>query len=241
MITEKEMTILIVDDVRTNINVLSEIFKLEYVLKVANNGNDALRIANSEGKPDIILLDVMMPEITGYEVCKKLKDCADTKDIPIIFITAMEDEKDEEYGLSLGAIDYITKPFSPNLVKSRVKNHLEKQKIEKMLKLSLTDIKKAFKDLELSQDKIIKLEQKNTALAMAVTANHEINQPLAIINNCVELLKLKNTDDKSVTYFEKIENAVERIHGILNKFKNLTEVTFKKYLDEVDMLDLGKK
>jgi len=73
---------------------------------------------------------------------------------------------------------------------------------------------------------------------MAVTANHEINQPLAIINNCVELLKLKVTDDKLLSYYIKIENAVERINNILNKFKNLSEVSFKKYLDDVDMLDI---
>ena len=179
-----------------------------------------------------------MPEMNGYEVCKILKNSENTKNIPVIFITAMEDEKDEEYGLSLGAIDYITKPFAPNLVKSRVRNHLEKRKIEKMLQKSLIDIKKAYKDLELSQEKIIKLEQKNTAFAMAVTANHEINQPLAIINNCVELLKLKVTDDKLLSYYIKIENAVERINNILNKFKNLSEVSFKKYLDDVDMLDI---
>jgi CheY-like chemotaxis protein len=233
-----DMTILIVDDIRSNINILSEIFKHEYIIKVTNNGKDALRIIQGSKQPDIILLDIMMPEMNGYEVCKILKNSENTKNIPVIFITAMEDEKDEEYGLSLGAIDYITKPFAPNLVKSRVRNHLEKRKIEKMLQKSLIDIKKAYKDLELSQEKIIKLEQKNTAFAMAVTANHEINQPLAIINNCVELLKLKVTDDKLLSYYIKIENAVERINNILNKFKNLSEVSFKKYLDDVDMLDI---
>ncbi|MDD4157060.1 MAG: response regulator [Candidatus Cloacimonetes bacterium] len=207
-------------------------------MKVTNNGKDALRIIQGSKQPDIILLDIMMPEMNGYEVCKILKNSENTKNIPVIFITAMEDEKDEEYGLSLGAIDYITKPFAPNLVKSRVRNHLEKRKIEKMLQKSLIDIKKAYKDLELSQEKIIKLEQKNTAFAMAVTANHEINQPLAIINNCVELLKLKVTNDKLLSYYIKIENAVERINNILNKFKNLSEVSFKKYLDDVDMLDI---
>ncbi|MCK9330469.1 MAG: response regulator [Candidatus Cloacimonetes bacterium] len=238
MMEANDMTILIVDDIRSNINILSEIFKHEYIIKVTNNGKDALRIIQGSKQPDIILLDIMMPEMNGYEVCKILKNSENTKNIPVIFITAMEDEKDEEYGLSLGAIDYITKPFAPNLVKSRVRNHLEKRKIEKMLQKSLIDIKKAYKDLELSQEKIIKLEQKNTAFAMAVTANHEINQPLAIINNCVELLKLKVTDDKLLSYYIKIENAVERINNILNKFKNLSEVSFKKYLDDVDMLDI---
>lgn len=235
-------TILIVDDVRANINILSEIFKNDYQIKVANKGLDALRIANSDNKPDIILLDIMMPEMNGYEVCLKLKEDSNTKEIPVIFITAMEDEKDEEYGLSLGALDYITKPFIPNLVKARVKNHIDRQNDKKLLNQSYEKLNKAYHDLGKSQEKIIKLEQKNTVLAMAVTANHEINQPLAIIMNCVELLRLKVKDEKVSDYFNRMENAIGRIQSILEKFKNINEVSFKKYLNETDMLNIdGKK
>lgn len=241
MISEDKSTILIVDDVRTNINLLSEIFKNEYLIKATNNGVDALRIAKTNPKPDIILLDIMMPEMNGYQVCQSLKESPDTENIPIIFITAVDDERDEEYGLNLGAIDYITKPFIPNLVKARVKNNIDRYVFQKQLNISLEKVNKAYKELEESQDKIIKLEQKNTVLAMAVTANHEINQPLAIISNSSELLRMKIDDEKLNSYLDKIDNSVVRIHSILSKFKNLNEVSFKRYLDETNMLDINKE
>lgn len=115
--------ILIVDDTPENLDVLRGILDADYEVKVAINGNIALKIAQNQ-QPDLILLDVMMPDIDGFEVCKRLKAEKSTVDIPIIFVTAMLEPKDEEYGLDLGAVDYITKPISPGVVKSRVKTHL---------------------------------------------------------------------------------------------------------------------
>lgn len=134
MVIDRKQTVLIVDDSRTNIMALADLLKEELAIKVATNGKDALRIAFAKEQPDMILLDVMMPNMDGYEVCKQLKEAPETKDIPIIFITAMDQMKDEEYGLSIGAIDYITKPFSPPIVKVRVKNHLELKKYRDLLK-----------------------------------------------------------------------------------------------------------
>lgn len=131
--TEKA-TILIVDDSKTNIMALAELLKDEWTIKVAANGKAALRIVDSNDPPDLILLDIMMPDMDGYEVCKRLKSKPETKDIPVIFVTAMDQMKDEEYGLSLGAIDYITKPISPPIVKIRVRNHLELKKYRDLLK-----------------------------------------------------------------------------------------------------------
>ena len=118
-------TILIVDDMVANIKVLGELLKDEYKIRLATNGEKALQIARSSNPPDLILLDVIMPEMDGYEVCAQLKADKTTKNIPVIFITAMDLEKDETKGLSLGAVDYITKPFSLPIVKARVKTHLE--------------------------------------------------------------------------------------------------------------------
>ncbi len=118
-------TILIVDDMVANIKVLGELLKDEYKIRLATNGKKALQIASSSNPPDLILLDVIMPEMDGYEVCTQLKADKITKNIPVIFITAMDLEKDETKGLSLGAVDYITKPFSLPIVKARVKTHLE--------------------------------------------------------------------------------------------------------------------
>jgi len=118
-------TVLIVDDAHTNVKALVDILSSDYTVKIASNGKGALHIAKDSVQPDIILLDIVMPDIDGYEVCRQLKEDPLTKDIPVIFITAMSDEKNEEAGLNLGAIDYISKPFNPALVRLRVKNHLD--------------------------------------------------------------------------------------------------------------------
>lgn len=118
-------TVLVVDDIPDNLSLLGTILKDYYTVKVANNGEKALRIARSETPPDLILLDIMMPAMDGYEVCRQLKSDAATLDIPVIFLTARTDVEDEKYGLELGAVDYITKPISPPIVMARVKNHLE--------------------------------------------------------------------------------------------------------------------
>jgi putative two-component system response regulator len=118
-------TILIVDDAPENLMLLGELLQSEYRVRAANSGARALRVAGSEPRPDLVLLDVMMPEMDGYEVIQRLKAQEQTRDIPVIFITAMTAVADEEKGLGLGAVDYITKPFSPAIVLARVRAQLE--------------------------------------------------------------------------------------------------------------------
>lgn len=133
-------TILIVDDMTTNLIILSDILKDEYNIKIAKTGTKALEIVNSQDNIDLILLDIEMPDINGYEVLKKLKNSDKTKNIPIIFITAKSSEEDEEYGLNLGAIDYITKPYSKSIVKIRIKNQINlKLKTDLLEQLSMYD------------------------------------------------------------------------------------------------------
>lgn len=117
-------TILLVDDTPENLTMMSFLLKDRYKVKVANHGQKALRIAASEPQPDLILLDIMMPEMDGYEVCRQLQQDPLTRNIPIIFLTAKASVEDEEFGLGLGAVDYITKPISPPVVLARVKTHL---------------------------------------------------------------------------------------------------------------------
>ena len=123
MIQDEKQSILVVDDTPENIDVLIGILGRDYKIKVATNGLTALKIIEKQ-KPDLILLDIMMPEMGGYEVCKKLKANKETESIPIIFVTAMTDTDDEKLGLDLGAVDYITKPVNAAIVKARVKTHL---------------------------------------------------------------------------------------------------------------------
>jgi putative two-component system response regulator len=117
-------TILVVDDTPENLSIMSDMLRETYRVKVATNGERALRIASGAELPDLILLDVMMPEMDGYEVCRRLKSEERTRDIPVIFLTARTDPNDERHGLELGAVDFITKPVNPPLVKARVHNHL---------------------------------------------------------------------------------------------------------------------
>jgi sigma-B regulation protein RsbU (phosphoserine phosphatase) len=116
--------ILVVDDEPLNINILVELLKDKYKMMAAKSGVQALKAARSSNKPDLILLDIMMPDMDGYEVCRQLKDDKNTKDIPVIFVSAMSEELDETKGFDVGAIDYITKPISPKILESRVHTHL---------------------------------------------------------------------------------------------------------------------
>lgn len=133
MQVETRYRILIVDDETINIGILVELLKHQYDTIVAKNGEQALRRV-IEHKPDLILLDIVMPGMDGYEVCKKIKANPDTADIPVIFITAKDSETDEEEGLRVGAIDYVTKPFSSAIVRARVHNHLELKRRGDLLK-----------------------------------------------------------------------------------------------------------
>lgn len=117
-------TLLVVDDTPDNLTLMTELLKPHYRVKVANSGEKALAIATEERHLDLILLDIMMPGIDGYEVCKRLKSDEKTHDIPVIFLTSRSEAADEELGLELGAVDYITKPINPAITLARVANHL---------------------------------------------------------------------------------------------------------------------
>ncbi|MCP4346458.1 MAG: PleD family two-component system response regulator [Desulfobacterales bacterium] len=137
---DKDQRILIVDDVPKNLQVLGSVLKKEgYLIAFAKNGEHALDYI-AEHQPDLILLDIMMPGTDGYEVCRKLKEDQKTRDIPVIFITALGDADDEYRGFEIGGVDYITKPFNPKIVKARVKTHLLlKRKTEILEKLASID------------------------------------------------------------------------------------------------------
>jgi len=118
-------TILVVDDTPDNLTVMSELLKDTYKVKLANNGEKALKYVQGDTKPDLILLDIMMPGLSGYDVIVELKANPETHNIPVIFLTAMSAAEDEKKGLEMGAADYITKPISPPIVMARVKTQLE--------------------------------------------------------------------------------------------------------------------
>ncbi|HUC63712.1 MAG TPA: two-component system response regulator [Alphaproteobacteria bacterium] len=120
----RKPTVLAIDDTPDNLTLISELLAGTYRVKVANRGEVGLKIAAAAEPPDLILLDIMMPQIDGYEVCRRLKANAHTRDIPVIFLTSKIEEEDERKGLELGAVDYVTKPINPAILSARIRNHL---------------------------------------------------------------------------------------------------------------------
>lgn len=137
--TRQKPKLLLVDDQRVNILVLFELFRDECEIFMANDGEQALQSCRTV-LPDLVLLDVHIDGLDGYEVCRRLKDDPETRDIPIIFVTAQGEEQDEVHGFELGAVDFIVKPINPVIVKARVKTHLTlKQQTDILRSFALLD------------------------------------------------------------------------------------------------------
>ncbi len=165
-------TVLIVDDIPENLSVMNALLKDFYIVKVAISGEMCLKIASVLPRPDLILLDIMMPDIDGYEVCRRLKADAYTTDIPIIFLTAKVNMEDEQLGFDVGAVDYITKPVSPPIVLARVHTHLQLKAARDFLK----DQKSYLEQQVQMQTREVAMIQDATILAMASLAETRDNE-----------------------------------------------------------------
>ncbi|HQG27933.1 MAG TPA: response regulator, partial [Candidatus Ozemobacteraceae bacterium] len=171
--TDNKKTILIVDDIPDNIEVLRGTLFPQYRIKAATSGAKALAIASGDEPPDLILLDIMMPGMDGYEVCSILKGQEKTKSIPVIFVTAKDDPIDEEKGLKIGAVDYITKPINPRIIEARIATHLA--------------LRQAMIDLERQNELLIE----NVRLREQVDRimRHDLKTPLTVFLSIPSLLK----------------------------------------------------
>jgi DNA-binding response OmpR family regulator len=215
--------ILIVDDEPKNLQVLGNMLReRDYNVSAAANGRQALEMTD-RFRPDLILLDIIMSEPDGLQVCEQLKASREKKDIPVIFLTAKTDSEDIVKGFELGAVDYITKPFNVMELMARVNTHLELRKAQK---------------------EMIKLEQKNALLAMAITANHEINQPLTVLQGNLELFRRSidktGLSDKQQNFLNKMEKSLARIQVILGKISNFDSVHYENYLEDKKMAVFDK-
>ncbi|MBF0425180.1 MAG: response regulator [Magnetococcales bacterium] len=173
--------VLVVDDTPDNLTLVNEVLKEHYRVKVANSGERALRIARLENPPDLILLDVMMPDMDGFETLRQLQAEAPTRTIPVIFLTAKSNPEDEERGLALGAVDYITKPISPPILLARVRSHLALKFAHDQLRdqnIVLEEkVKERTQDLMTSQHKLEKLVE----LGLALSQERDTNRLLEMI------------------------------------------------------------
>ncbi|WP_026840753.1 hybrid sensor histidine kinase/response regulator [Citrifermentans bremense] len=191
----KRQTVMIVDDTPANIEILSETLGEEYELFFATSGADALELIRAD-KPDLILLDIMMPGMDGYELCSILKGDPATRDIPIIFVTAMIGEEEEIKGLELGAIDYLTKPISPHIVRARVKNHLELKRYRDLLETLASAADRAKKEFLRS-------------------VSHELRTPLTPIIGMTDLVLDSEEDDNKRKYLTMVQKSALRLLGIV--------------------------
>lgn len=187
---QKKATILAVDDTPDNLLLISKLLEHDYKVRVANGGERAIKIAQSDNPPDLILLDIMMPDVDGYKVCEILKADKNTSKIPIIFLTGKVEIDDETRGLELGAVDYITKPISPPIVLARIKTHIALKQLQDFLRDQNTflesEVKKRTEDIVAIQDVTI-----HAMASMAETRDNETGNHIRRTQNYVKLLAEK--------------------------------------------------
>jgi len=212
--------ILVIDDLPENVFMLQDRLLQEgYEVSTAYGGNDGLEKAYST-KPDLILLDVMMPDMNGFEVCKTLIHDDKTKHIPIILVTAKSGPEDIKEGLEAGAFDYIKKPFNRIELMARVKSALKLSEANRQL---------------------LEIEKQTTYLATIVTANHKIKQPLTLLSLSSaaikkELDKGEFTKESISNRLKYIEAAIKDISDVLNKLNSITKPELSDYAKDVKMI-----
>jgi len=210
----EKQTILIVDDEPANIKILNEVLQSDYNVIFSTNGKHAIELAIAK-KPDLILLDIIMPEIDGYTVCETLKQNPKTQDILIIFITVKDQSSSEAKGFKLGAVDYIAKPISPSVVKARVRTHLS--------------LMKARRELEIKNSELIEMASLRDDIE--AIARHDLKTPLnGIINLPLLILEDGPLNDTQREYLKIIENAGYQMLNIVNLSLNLCKMERGSYM-----------
>ena len=204
--------ILLIDDNKLNARMIDLILKNDnFSVMSTTSGQEGLKLAESK-KPDLILLDIMMPVMDGFEVCRRLKASEGTRDIPVIFLTSKSDSDGVVKGFDLGASDYVTRPFNRTELLARLRTHLA---------------------LRESRNKVVDLERKNSILAMGATTNHEINQPLTVLTGNLFLLEqsLKNKElsPEQQDSIRKMDAAIMKIKELLAKYQNPGDTRFETY------------
>ncbi|MDY0091449.1 MAG: hybrid sensor histidine kinase/response regulator [Candidatus Vecturithrix sp.] len=227
--------ILVIDDNPQNLDILAELLdKQDFVVLFALDGLSGIQRAES-GQPDLILLDIMMPGMDGFETCRQLKMNTKTHDIPIIFMTALTDTTDKIQGFRAGAVDYITKPIQPEEVLARIRTHLQIQQLQHDLRIKNQELRSALrreKELHELRSRFIS------------TASHEFRTPLTTIQVSADSLKRygsRMSEDKKSESFDRIKIAVKRMNDLLNDVLMFSRVEteiheFKPVLTDVKLL-----
>jgi two-component system, sensor histidine kinase and response regulator len=228
---ELKQTVLIVDDRPENIRVLDVILRPHYEVKAALDGEEAVAIARSTDPPDLILLDIAMPVMDGYEVCRVLKEDSRTSDIPVIFVTAKSEVEDERKGFDEGSVDYITKPLTPTLVLARVRTHLKLQK----QKVQLLDNYKRLRELE---------EVRDSHVHMII---HDLRSPLMAVLGYLEILETyekENLTDRGKEYVKSARASTEMLNGMIGSVLDVSRMesgSLTLTLGEFDLAQVARQ
>jgi signal transduction histidine kinase len=206
--SERKHTLLIIDDIIDNLMLLGEAMSPEYRIKVATSGVQGLELAGQEPLPDMILLDIMMPGMDGYEVCRRLKKDSRTKHIPVIFLSALDKESDELQGLDAGAVDFITKPFKLEIVRARISTQLELLKMRQQLQEARLRAEAA------SQSKSVFL----------ANMSHEIRTPMSAIMGMTDLAIEKAVDSQQRSYLETVKLSADSLLSLINDILDFSKI-----------------
>jgi CheY-like chemotaxis protein len=215
--TKNKDIILVVDDSAVECQFIKELLGKQYIILTSNNGEEALLLARQE-LPDLILLDIQMPKIDGYEVCRRLKSQEETKPIPVIFRTILDADEDETYGLSLGAADFVKKSSTPAILKKRISNQLKLKKeyirqksLNQQLHQEIEDRKKIEKQKQLLETKINEIQKLKSLATMAGGIAHSYNNLLTPIMGYTDLVLLESSPDSRIyDYVTLIRQATSR-------------------------------
>ena len=207
--------ILLVDNDRSTINILYNLLKPEYRIKVGMNGEQALKRATTPPYPEMILLDVLMPDMNGLEVCRRLKAISQTRETPIIFITSQGAETDEVRGLECGAVDFISKPIRATLIRSRVKNQMIQLQQKQELELRTAELHKAKEAAELAN------RSKSKFLAQM---SHELRTPLTTMLGASRLLEQEPLSKEGSIWLKRMQQAGDQLQGQIQDVLDLSRI-----------------
>ncbi len=236
----EQQTILIIDDTPVNLRVISAALIADYRLQVAQSGAVGLQLA-SQAAPDLILLDVMMPEMDGFEVCRRLKEDPKLSRVPVIFLTAMGDLASEIAGLALGAADYITKPISVQTARHRIANLLERERLRKEVEAYRDQLeeKVAARTMALSIAKESVLASQQAKANFINNMSYELRTPMAVIMGFTGLSLKRATDPEQIRQLNKVDEASQQLLSLINRLMDITTLESSQLTIEKSTFDLA--
>ena len=222
--------VLIVDDSPSVLKILNDALRNEYQVSVATNGEEALAFAGTQN-PDLILLDIKMPGMDGYEVCRRLKQEDATRDIPILFVTILSDIEDETKGLEMGAVDYIVKPISPAIVQARVRNHMRLKMHQDHLEELVRERTRELVDARARAEQANQLKNE-----FIVNISHEIRSPMNSILGMTDLVLETGLTPKQRECLKVVADSATQLLGLLTDLLDFSKIeTGRLVLEKVDL------